>query len=204
MIDLQKLHILFPSTQAATLTKYVEPLNNLFKGGHFSTVNRQAGFLSQAGFESQYFTHVEENLNYSAEGLIKTWPHVFTQVTAAQYAHQPIKIANAAYANKMGNGNELSGDGWKFRGRGLFQLTGHDNYAAAAKGLLMNIDVLTDNLILPEEAVQTAAWYWTENKLEHWADLDDIKELTRHVNHAMLGLEQRTAIYNQAKLLLKV
>jgi putative chitinase len=104
----------------------------------------------------------------------------------------------------MGNGNELSGDGWKFRGRGLFQLTGHDNYAAAAKGLLMNIDVLTDNLILPEEAVQTAAWYWTENKLEHWADLDDIKELTRHVNHAMLGLEQRTAIYNQAKLLLKV
>ena len=203
LLTLDILQKLFPSTRSLILTPYVNPLNTTFLKNQFNTINRQAGFLAEVGFESQYFTHVEENLNYSPEGLLKNFGKYFDAQSAANYAHKPINIANRIYANRMGNGYESSGDGWKYHGRGLIQLTGKDNYVLAAKAMGISVDILIDNLVTPEEAINTAVWYWMSNNLHYYCDHDDFTGLTKHTNSGLLGLSQRKEIYDAGKKLIK-
>lgn len=161
----------------------------------FITFSRQAAFLATLLEESAHFTHVEENLNYSATGLLKTFPKHFSIPDSVAYAHHPEKIANRAYADRMGNGDEASGDGWKFRGRGFIQLTGKDNYTDI--GALTNPDRLTT----PEGAVDSAVWFYTvkHTNLNTLADIGNIAAITHIVNGGSNGLPERIAFYNKAR-----
>lgn len=182
------------------------PLNARFVQYEINTAIRMAMFLSQTAHESADYTKLSENLNYSAEGLIATWPKRFIAQTSAQYARQPEKIANLVYADRMGNGNEASGDGWKYRGRGLIQLTGKSNYQAASTALFKN-DMLVDNPDLvstvPDIAVQTACWYWQKNQLNVVADTANVQVMTQKINGGSQGLDDRQRRYSLAMQVLK-
>lgn len=163
-----------------------------------NTPPRIAAFVAQCAHESGNFTAIKENLNYRAETLSKVWPRLFPADVAAQYAHNQEAIANRAYANRMGNGDESSGDGFRFCGRGLIQLTGKSNYQAFADSVQMDINDVPEYLATFEGAVQSACWFWENNNLNSWADQCDIEKITRIINGGTLGLEDRTARYQHA------
>lgn len=164
-----------------------------------NTPRRVAAFVAQCSHESGGFKFLKENLNYRAESLMRVWPRHFpTLEIARQYAHNQEKIANRAYANRMGNGDEASGDGWRFCGRGLIQLTGRNNYQAFADSIETPVEELPEYLTTFEGAVQSACWFWETNNLNKWADTGDIKELTRRINGGYIGLEDRIKHYNHA------
>lgn len=154
---------------------------------------RVADFLAQCAHESGEFVHTVENLNYGAAALLKTFPKHFTPDEAIHFARQPERIGNRVYANRMGNREEFSGDGWLFRGRGPFQLTGHDNYSAFSRArfgddrLLANPDVLID----PVEGAMSAAWFWKSHGLNQLADEGQFQTITRRINGGLNGLESR-------------
>ena len=151
-----------------------------------------AHFVAQCAHESGSFKFIEENLNYRAESLMRTWPkHFPTMEIAKQYERQPQRIANRAYSNRMGNGDEASGDGWRYRGRGLIQLTGKDNYTFFAGSLGITVEEAAEYLATFEGAAQSACFYWEQNKLNRFADANDVKGLTRAINGGTLGLEDR-------------
>jgi putative chitinase len=164
---------------------------------------RVAHFLAQTAHESAGFTRFVENLNYSAAGLQSTFPKYFRKVSPATYAHKPEKIANHVYANRMGNGYETSGDGWKFRGRGMIQLTGRTNYTsfsnATGKNAVFNPDILST----PEGAAESAAWYWKERNINQAADADAVLKVTKLINGGILGLNERKALLVKAKVVVK-
>lgn len=166
-----------------------------------TSVNRVAAFLAQTCHESGNYAKLHENLNYRAESLIKTWPTRFNSSNAAAYAHQPEKIANKVYSSRNGNGDEASGDGWKFRGRGILQITGKANYTACSAALYEDPQYLLDNPELLEEdmdiAVSSSCWFWELNKLNALADVGDIKTMTKRINGGYIGLEERIAKFNQ-------
>jgi putative chitinase len=163
------------------------------------SVERVAAFLAQTAHESGGYRAIKENLNYKAASLNKVWPKYFpTMDIANQYANQPEKIANRAYANRMGNGPEESGDGWKFCGRGLIQLTGKDNYTRYAQSLEISLDEASEHLTTFEGCVQSAAWFWEANNLNQYADKGDILMLTKRINGGTLGLEDRQKHYTHA------
>jgi putative chitinase len=163
------------------------------------SVPRVAAFLAQTAHESGNYRAIKENLNYKAASLTKVWPKYFpTMDIANQYANKPEMIANRAYANRMGNGPEESGDGWKFCGRGLIQLTGKDNYTRYAQSLEIGLDEASEHLTTFEGCVQSAAWFWEANNLNQWADKGDILTLTKRINGGTLGLEDRIKHYNHA------
>jgi putative chitinase len=156
------------------------------------TPARAAHFFAQTAHETGEYKLFSENLNYSALGLMKTWSSRFPDLeTADKYAHNPEKIANKVYAGRMGNIEE--GDGWKFHGRGLIQLTGRENYANF--GLNASVDVLSnpDLLTTPEYATLSAGWYWNKRNLNQLADNMDIEGITKKINGGTLGLEDRKA-----------
>lgn len=180
-------------------------LNSLIDDFGYNSLYRQAAFLAQTGHESASFTAVKENLSYSAAGLRKTFPKYFpTDELANAYARQPWKIGSRVYANRMGNGDEASGEGYTYRGRGLIQLTGKNNYAACGQDL--NKDLVKDPLWLetPEGAVRSALWYWNKHSLNAYADVEDIRGMTKIINGGYNGLEDRIARYNKAKEVLLV
>ena len=155
---------------------WVEPINAALDAAQCNTLDRAAMFLAQARHESEQFTRLEESLNYSAAGLLATFPRYFDAQTAAIYARNPQKIANRVYANRMGNGDEASGDGWRHRGRGIFQVTGADNLRELGVALLSSPDALLrdpDLLLLPNYAALSAAWFWGVNQLNDPADRGD-------------------------------
>lgn len=158
---------------------------------------RQAHFLAQAGHESAGFKTLVENLNYSAEGLRATWPTRFTPERAAAMARKPELIANHVYGNRLGNTKQ--GDGWRFRGRGIFQLTGRENYARAGKALDMPFEAEPERLESPEAAAMTAAWFWKDRGLNALADADDLLAVTRRINGGLHGLEDRRLRLVRAK-----
>ena len=163
------------------------------------TPQRLAAFLAQCAHESGNFKFLRENLNYKAESLMKTWPKRFpTMDIANQYARQPEKIANKVYANRMGNGDEASGDGWRYLGRGLIQLTGKENYSWFAASIEMPLEEVPEYLGTFEGAVQSACWFWETNNLNQWADKGDIKTLTERINGGTIGLEDRKKHYAHA------
>jgi putative chitinase len=167
-----------------------------------NTPLRIAGFLSQIGYESTLFTRTTENLNYSAAGLLATFPSLFNSVTAAQYANNPQMIANLVYANKLGNGNEASGDGYLFRGRGLIQLTGRQNYTACGTALGIDFVSNPDLVANSDNAAMVSSWYWNSRAINDPADAKDINGITRRVNAQELGIGTRETYYNQAILIL--
>ena len=180
-----------------------EVLTEQFEKYEINTVNRAAGFLAQCGHESNGFTVLKENLNYSAEGLNKVFHKYFPTIESAQpYARNPEKIANRVYADRMGNGPETSGDGYKFRGRGAIQLTGYNNYASYANSVNMTVDQVVQDLETLDGAIESACWFWRKNGLNAVADLDDIIAMTKRINGGTIGLEERTAKYRLAQQVL--
>jgi len=176
-------------------------LEQLLPDYEINTPQRIAAFIAQCSHESAGFTALKENLNYKAETLSRIWSKYFPPEIAKAYASMPNKqeaIANRAYANRMGNGDEHSGDGWKFCGRGLIQLTGRSNYQAFADSLEMNIEDLPEYLGTFEGAAQSACWFWESNNLNQWADKGDILTLTKKINGGTLGLEDRVKHYEHA------
>lgn len=178
---------------------WYEALSQALPDYDINTPNRVAAFLAQTAHESGGYMVIKENLNYRAESLARQWPKYFPSMEIAQqYAHNQEMIANRAYADRMGNGPESSGDGWKFCGRGLIQLTGRSNYQAFADSIETDINDIPDYLATFEGAVQSACWFWENNNLNKWADLGDMLTLTKKINGGTLGLEERIGQYNKA------
>jgi len=191
---------------ANTLTKlkisidWVEPLQEVFHRYEINTPERQAAFIGQCAHESMNFTKLEENLNYSAEALMKTWPSRFpTLEVAQQYARNPEKIANKVYGGRMGNGTEETGDGWLYHGRGLIQLTGKDNYTLAGDALNMDFLHSPDYVLVPKYAALTAGWYWNKRQLNKEADAKDYTGMTKKINGGTIGLDDRIAHIKHAQ-----
>lgn len=163
------------------------------------TRQRLAAFIAQCAHESGGFKFLRENLNYKAQSLMKTWPkHFPTMEVAKQYEKKPEKIANKVYANRMGNRDEASGDGWRYLGRGLIQLTGKENYQWFAASLEIDVEDLPEYMGTFEGAVQSACFFWESNNLNQWADKGDILTLTKRINGGTIGLEDRIKHYNHA------
>lgn len=177
-------------------------LNNILPKYGISTLNRVSAFLSQCGHESANFTSFEENLNYSASRLLEVFPKYFDYQDSVLYAKNPEAIANRVYANRMENGSESSGDGWRYRGRGLIQLTGKKNYRKFAEYKGISIDDCISYLETPQGMVESSVWFWNYANCNAPADSDDIRTLTKIINGGYNGLEHRTSLYNEAKRLL--
>ncbi len=161
-----------------------------------NTPDRIAAFLAQCAHESGGFVFIKENLNYRWQSLRKVFPKYFpTDALAQQYEKQPQKIANRVYANRMGNGPEESGDGWRFCGRGLIQVTGRDNYSWFAASLKISPEEASEYMETFEGAAQSACWFWESNNLNQWADKKDILTLTKRINGGTIGLEDRKKHY---------
>lgn len=180
--------------------QWCHALNEILPEYEIDTPQRVAAFVAQCAHESGGFKFLTENLNYRAASLRKVFPKYFPDdAIAAQYANKPSMIANRVYANRMGNGDEASGDGFRYCGRGLIQLTGKDNYTWFAASLDISLAEVVDYLQTFEGAVQSACWFWETNNLNQWADKDDILTLTKRINGGTIGLEDRKKHFEHAK-----
>jgi putative chitinase len=172
-----------------------------------SSPPRAAAFLAQIAHESNQCRATVENLNYSAAALMRTWPKRFPSASAAAaFERNPRKIANSVYANRMGNGPTSSGDGWRFRGRGLIQLTGRSNYAAVSAALGVDFIADPDALVRPDFAARSAAWFWKSRGLNELADdktddddSEDFRQITKVINGGLTGLSDRLRYWDAAK-----
>lgn len=201
MLTAEQFSHLFPRAQDPE--SWVNSMNEVFPTYDINTPQRIAAFLAQCGHESGGWTVFEENLNYSAKGLNGIFKKYFpTLESALPYERKPEKIANKVYSNRMGNGPESSGDGWKYRGRGPIQLTGKSNYTQFAKDMFEDWQNVIENpdwvTADRDFALMSAIWFWNKNGLNKWADTGDIKELTRRINGGYIGLEDRIKHYNEA------
>jgi putative chitinase len=200
-ITANQLLIILPANKYTA--DLAEVLNELFPKYGITTLNRAAGFIAQCGHESNGFTVLKENLNYSAQGLRGVFSKYFKDdATAAAYARQPEKIANRVYASRMGNSNEQSGDGYKYRGRGAIQLTGKENYTRFADSINKDMDATIEYLGTLDGAVESACWFWKANNLNTICDEDDIVKMTKRINGGTIGLEDRASHYTLAKQVL--
>jgi putative chitinase len=184
------------------IDQWYNALSQLLPDYEINTPQRIAAFMAQCAHESGEFTALKENLNYRAVTLRKIFPKYFpTDEIANQYANLPNKqeaIANKVYANRMGNGDEASGDGFRYCGRGLIQLTGKDNYTWFAASIGITPDEASEYLQTFEGAAQSACWFWETNNLNQWADKGDILTLTKRINGGTIGLDDRIAHYKHA------
>jgi putative chitinase len=199
-ITFDQLNDFFEDTDEDIIEAFVNPLNEAFEEFEINTPNRVAMFLAQVGHESGGLRHRKENLNYSAAGLNKIFPKYFKRAgrDANEYHRQPEAIANVVYANRMGNGDEASGEGWKFCGRGLIQLTGKNNYSAFAEFMEMDLDEVVEYLETEEGAAMSAGWFWDSRDLNKWADEGNIIKCTRLINGGTIGLADRKKHYEEA------
>jgi putative chitinase len=188
--QLQRIHI---DPSLATV------FNETFQKWGIETPLQQAAFIGQCGHECGNFRILEENLNYSADRLMKIWPKRFTSLETAQpYNRNPRKIANKVYSNRMGNRDEASDDGWRFRGSGWLQLTGHDNFYHAGKACGVDFVMSPDLVRTPQYAAMTAGWFWSTHKCNEVAQNQDWTKLTKIINGGNLGLSDRISHTNQA------
>lgn len=164
------------------------------------TANRVAGFIAQCAHESNNFRVMSENLNYSATALNKIFPKYFIRAgrDAEQYHRKPEMIANVIYANRMKNGNTASGDGWKFRGGGILQLTGRYNYTKFGEAVDMSAEDATDYVRTKKGALDSACWFWDTNKINRYCDAQDIVGMTKRINGGTIGLADRKKHYAHA------
>ena len=188
--QLKKLHI---------GEQWLDALNETFARFDISTPIRQASFIGQCGHECGSFKVLEENLNYRAETLMKLWKSRFPTIEVAnEYARNPKKIANKVYASRMGNRDESSGDGYRFRGRGCIQLTGHANYFHAGQACGEDFVMNPDLVATPKYAAMTAGWFWSTHKLNQYADGSDFLMMTKRINGGTIGLQDRINHINHA------
>lgn len=194
--------------------KWLQPIIDTCSEFEINTPQRIAGFLAQTSHESGGYTMLTENLNYRAATLAACWPNRFAEMVnkkpkkdakgaliptkvALAIEKKPELIANLVYSNRMGNGTAESGEGWKYRGRGLKQLTGKDNYKRCGEALGVDLVTNPDLLLEPMFAARSAGWFWKVNNLSSFADNADIKGMTKKINGGYIGLEQRQALYNK-------
>ena len=205
MITLDILQQLCPKTKKSVLELYATPVHEVAEYyDMYTNMNRAAGFVAQIAHESGGFNFVKENLNYGAAGLMNTFKKYFpNQEIANQYQRQPEKIANRVYANRMGNGDEASGDGYRFCGRGLIQLTGRNNYTKFASDLGISVEDTVAYLETPAGAVSSAGWFWDQNNLNQYCDSNDFVMLTKRNNGGTIGIEDRQEKYKLALQLLQ-
>jgi len=195
----EAVHHLIPKVK--NFDEWYENLLNILPEYDIDTPHRVAAFMAQCGHESDGFTIMQENLNYSAKGLRSIFGKYFpNDDIAKQYERKPEKIANRVYGNRMGNGPEESGEGWYFRGRGIVQITGKNNYTKCSQSLFES-NVLVENpdlLLETEYAIHSACWFWSAARLNELADVGDIKTMTKRINGGFIGLEDRIKHYNHA------
>jgi putative chitinase len=178
---------------------WYEALEQLLPDYDINTPHRVAAFIAQCAHESGGFKFIKENLNYKAASLRKVFPKYFpSDDLAAAYAQKPEMIANRVYGNRMGNGDEHSGDGYRYCGRGLIQLTGKDNYTRFAESLEISPEDVAEYLTTFEGCAQSACWFWESNNLNKWADAGDIVKMTKIINGGTIGLEDRIKHYEHA------
>jgi len=216
VITESQIRRIMPKAKNENIRAFVDAFNKYSELFELNTKMRVAHFLGQIAHESAELNAVEENLNYSADALRRVFPKYFhTPALAAAYARKPQQIANKVYANRMGNGNEASGDGWRYRGRGLIQLTGKNNYKAYQTSGFCNGDLLSHPEWLAQYsgALKSAMWFWKANNLSSFADKDDgskitgdkiCEQITRRVNGGTNGLASRQYYTRVAKKVLGV
>jgi len=172
--------------------EWLKPLNDTFKKYDINTPKRQASFIGQCGHESNSFKVLEENLNYSAKGLMATWPSRFHDADIAEkFERQPEKIANKVYGGRADLGNTEDGDGWRFHGRGLIQLTGRSNYTVCGLALGKPFAEYPELILEPENACMSAGWFWNKRGLNALADNEDWLTITKRINGGTIGLQDR-------------
>ena len=207
MITLQQFSAMIPTNRQPA--EWYENVVDMFKKYDITTTNRIAGFMAQCGHESMDFTALEENLNYSEKSLLSVFGRYFGpgKRDAKEYARKPEKIANYVYMDQfrtkqgaMGNVND--GDGWRFRGRGIKQLTGRNNYTAFGKTVGMTAEEAAVYVATKKGALESACWFWATNKIARFADADDIVGMTKKINGGTIGLDDRKARYERAKKIL--
>jgi putative chitinase len=172
--------------------KWLEPLLKTFEKYEINTPRRQAAFIGQCGHESASFKILQENLNYSAKGLVATWPSRFPNIDfASEYERKPERIANKVYGGRADLGNTEDGDGWRFAGKGLIQLTGRNNYKTCGDALGVDLIANPELLIEPEYAALSAGWFWNKRGLNALADNEDWTTITKRINGGSHGLQDR-------------
>ena len=195
----EAVHHLIPKVK--NFDEWYSNLIDILPEYDIDTPHRVAAFMAQCGHESGGFTLMQENLNYSAKGLRGTFGKYFpNDDIAKQYERKPQMIANRVYGNRMGNGDEASGEGWYFRGRGIIQITGKNNYTKCSQSLFeSNVLVENPDLLLESEyAIHSACWFWSAARLNELSDIGDIKTMTKRINGGFIGLEDRINHYNHA------
>jgi putative chitinase len=171
----------------------LQKYNTILNKYEINTPLRRAHFMAQIEHESN-LKPISENLNYSSDGLLKIFKKYFTKETALLYHRKPEKIANKVYSSRMGNGDELSGDGWKYRGRGFIQVTGRNNYSALNKDTGLDVINQPDLLLEEPNALISALWFWKKNNINRLADKDDIMAVSKAINGGFIGLEHRKSL----------
>lgn len=184
---------------SGTATKWALPLTRAMTRFEINTPSRQAAFLAQVGHESRRLLVLEEDLNYRADRLQQMFPRYFNQKLATDYARQPQRIASRIYAGRYGNGPEEGGDGWRYRGRGLIQITFRANYRECGLVLGVDLEAEPDRLLEPDLAALSAGWYWQSKGLNRLADAGDFQRITLRVNGGLVGQDDRLALYATAK-----
>jgi putative chitinase len=207
MITLAQFSAMIPKNKASEA--WFDEAEAMFQKYEINTPNRIAGFIAQCAHESLDFTRLEENLNYSEKALNSVFGRYFGKGkrNAKDYARNPEKIANYVYQDEFRSkrsalGNTTDGDGWRFRGRGIKQLTGRNNYTAFAKSVGMSAEDSAEYVATPKGAMESACWFWKTNRLERFADKDDNLGLTKAINGGTIGLEDRDRRYKEAKAIL--
>lgn len=175
--------------------KWLQPLIDVFEKYQINTIKRQASFIGQCQYESNNFKTLEENLHYSPQRLVAVFPSRFPNIESAIEFNTPEKIANKIYGGRMGNLED--GEGYKFRGRGLVQLTGRDSYIAFANATGIDAINNPDLILQPENAVLSAGWFWNKRNLNSLADIEDYKTMTQRINGGLIGLDDRIQKINK-------
>lgn len=206
MFTLDQLQDYCSNAKSEILEALVENQETLIDDYEINTPLKMAHFLAQTSHESGGFRVMTENLNYSAGGLNKVFPKYFINAgrNANQYARNPEAIANIVYASRMGNGSTSSGDGWKYRGRGLIQLTGKFNYQKYAEDNDMSLQEAVDYLSTTDGAVDSAGWFWWKNGCNSLAAKNDIVAVTKRINGGTHGLDDRRKRFNLFKEMLDI
>lgn len=202
MITIEQFQSILPNCPSDRVAACYPCLVNSLEEFQITTPLRIAAFIAQTAHESAEYRAVHENLNYSAAALVSIWPSHFTQKSAATYARQPEKIANHVYANRNGNGDEASGDGWRFCGRGYIQITFRDNYRQCSEALKADLLTSPELLEQPDFAFRSAGWYWDSRKLNDLADREDFVGITKKINGGLNGQDDRQKYYDRAKTVL--
>jgi putative chitinase len=201
MLTLMQLKEIMPQAKTQLLEHFLHELNKQLPKNKINTPKRIAAFLAQAAHESGEFRMMTENLFYStAANIQRTWPKRFLTIKDAEpFTKNPEKLANWVYANRLGNGAAATGDGYRYRGRGIFQITGKANYQTTATALGINLVQMPELLTEPKYAVASACYFWNKEGLNAYADTDDIKQMTKRINGGYIGLESRIIYFTKAK-----